>query len=31
MASITNAPGGGVAGVGLLDRERIIAKPGFNR
>ena len=31
MASITNAPVGSAAGVGLLDRERIIAKPGFNR
>ncbi|WP_296021939.1 OFA family MFS transporter [uncultured Agrobacterium sp.] len=29
--AITGVSGGGMAGTGLLDRERIIAKPGFNR
>ncbi|WP_296039470.1 OFA family MFS transporter [uncultured Agrobacterium sp.] len=29
--AVTGVSGGGMAGTGLLDRERIIAKPGFNR
>lgn len=29
--AVTNAPGTGMSAVGLLDRERIIAQPGFNR
>ncbi len=29
--AVAGVSGGGVAGTGLLDRERIIAKPGFNR
>lgn len=29
--AVTNAPGTGMSVVGLLDRERIIAQPGFNR
>ncbi|MCF3639418.1 OFA family MFS transporter [Rhizobium sp. TRM95111] len=31
MSASTETYGVGVAGVGLLDRERIIARPGFNR
>lgn len=29
--AVAGVSGGGMAGTGLLDRERIIAKPGFNR
>jgi len=29
--AVAGVSGGGMAGAGLLDRERIIAKPGFNR
>ena len=29
--AVADVSGGGMAGTGLLDRERIIAKPGFNR
>jgi len=29
--TVAGVNGGGMAGTGLLDRERIIAKPGFNR
>lgn len=29
--AVTSAPGTGMSAVGLLDRERIIAQPGFNR
>jgi hypothetical protein len=31
MSTVTDTYAGGMGGVGLLDRERIIAKPGFNR
>ena len=31
MTSIEGTAGGAASGIGLLDRERIIAKPGFNR
>ena len=31
MTTVTDTVSGGLGGIGILDRERIIAKPGFNR